>query len=84
MVVVKIAAIDSSTMTHSGSAAEDGEAILSLARGNPVGYVRPRVEVKQAMPDGQIERRFKVACDFPRRIEWTLECRSVSIEFGPA
>ncbi len=26
------------------------------------------------MPDGQIERRSKVACDFPRRIERMLEC----------
>ena len=26
------------------------------------------------MPDGQIERRSKVARDFPRRIEWMLEC----------
>ena len=45
MVVAKIAAIDSSTMTHSGSAAEDGEAILSLARGHLVGDVRPHLEV---------------------------------------
>ena len=83
MVVAKIAAIDSSTMTHSGSAAEDGEAILSLARGNPVGDVRPRVEVKQAMPDGQIERRSRVARAFPRRIERMLECRSALTEPGP-
>ena len=26
------------------------------------------------MPDGQIERRSKLARDFPRRIEWMLEC----------
>ena len=39
MVVAKIAAIDSSTMTHSGSAAEDVAAILSLARGHLVGDV---------------------------------------------
>lgn len=76
MVVAKIAAIDSSTMTHSGSAAEDVAAILSLARGHPVGDVRPHVEMKQGMPDGQIERRSKVARDFPRRIEWMLECRA--------
>ena len=40
MVVAKIAAIDSSTMTHSGSAAEDVAAILSLARGHLVADVR--------------------------------------------
>ena len=45
VVVAKIAAIDSSTMTHSGSVVEDGEAILSLARGTLVGDVRPDVEV---------------------------------------
>ena len=28
------------------------------------------------MPDGQKERRSKVARDFPRRIEWMLECRA--------
>ena len=45
MVVARMAAIDSSTMTHSGSVAEDGEAILSLSRGHPVGDVRHHVEV---------------------------------------
>ena len=28
------------------------------------------------MPDGQIERRSSVARDFPRRIEWMIECRA--------
>ena len=74
MVVAKIAAIDSSTMTHSGSASEDVVAILSLARGHLVGDERHQLEVWQAMPDGQIERPSKVARDFPRRIERVLEC----------
>ena len=26
------------------------------------------------MPDGQMEQRSKLARDFPRRIEWMLEC----------
>ena len=76
MIVAKIAAIDSSTITHSGSATEDGERMLSLARGHLVGDVYPHVEVKQAMPDGQLERRSKVARDFPRSIKWMLECRA--------